>query len=119
MSAHTFFASVLCFGFDAVAGRLLSKDPESRFRLCGLYSPGLPDLQLFMFRYEKLMRKHLKKLQKHLTEQGILSTMYTPQWFITIYTSTFDFELVVRIWDVFLEEGLPTLFQVAIAIMCM
>jgi len=31
--------------------------------------------------------------------------MYTPQWFMTVFTYNMPFSIVLRIWDVFLEEG--------------
>lgn len=44
-------------------------------------------------------------------------TMYASQWFMTIFSYNFPFEVVVRIWDIFLYEGKKTLFQVALAVL--
>lgn len=43
--------------------------------------------------------------------------MYASEWFSTVYSYNFPFELTSRIWDVFLVEGLSYLLKIALAIL--
>lgn len=43
--------------------------------------------------------------------------MYSSQWFITVFAHSLPFELVVRVWDVFLSEGYKIIFRIGIALM--
>lgn len=42
---------------------------------------------------------------------------YATQWFLTLCSVSFSFEVVVRIWDSFIVEGIKIIYRVAIAIM--
>eukprot|EP00002_Diphylleia_rotans_P003793 TRINITY_DN12698_c0_g1_i1.p1 TRINITY_DN12698_c0_g1~~TRINITY_DN12698_c0_g1_i1.p1 ORF type:complete len:345 (-),score=81.62 TRINITY_DN12698_c0_g1_i1:262-1296(-) len=92
-------------------------DPRSMYNFRGLCLPGLPSVHKYMSIYNTLLEKHLPKVHKHMMNIQMDATMYCPQWFITAYTHDFPFDLVVRIWDIFLFEGNAILFQVAIALM--
>ena len=41
--------------------------------------------------------------------------MYATRWFMNIFVGDFPFETVVRIWDIFLEEGRIIVYKVALA----
>ena len=43
--------------------------------------------------------------------------MYASQWFITVFSYSFPFPLALRIWDVFLYEGVKIVFQVGLALL--
>lgn len=52
-----------------------------------------------------------------MVEAGFMPQMYASQWFLTCFTVSFEIEVVVRIWDVFLVEGRKTIFRVGLAIL--
>ena len=43
--------------------------------------------------------------------------MYASQWFITIFTVNFPFSVLVRIWDMFLLEGMKVVYRIGLAIL--
>jgi len=43
--------------------------------------------------------------------------MYATQWLLTQYTSSFNFDLVLRIWDAFLGEGWKIIYRVMLALL--
>ena len=43
--------------------------------------------------------------------------MYFTEWFVTLYTRSFPFDLVVRVFDVFFFEGWKIIFRVALALL--
>lgn len=83
----------------------------------GLYQVGLPLVQQYLFQLEKLVLDHLPKLGEHFSEQMINPSMYASQWFITVFSYSFPFPLALRIWDVFLYEGMKIVFQVGLALL--
>mmetsp|Transcript_33786 Transcript_33786/g.80799 ORF Transcript_33786/g.80799 Transcript_33786/m.80799 type:complete len:177 (+) Transcript_33786:1-531(+) len=43
--------------------------------------------------------------------------MFVTQWLLTVYTSTFPFDLVARVWDSFLVEGWKVVYRVMLALL--
>ncbi|KAL5725599.1 hypothetical protein ACHQM5_008728 [Ranunculus cassubicifolius] len=83
----------------------------------GLYLVGLPLVQQYLSQFEQLVREHLPKLGEHFIEEMINPSMYASQWFITVFSYSFPFNLALRIWDVFLHEGVKIVFQVGLALL--
>ena len=48
--------------------------------------------------------------------EGVNCQLYATQWFITLFSYNFPFEVVLRIWDVFMFEGPKIIFRVALAL---
>ncbi|XP_020083356.1 EVI5-like protein [Ananas comosus] len=83
----------------------------------GLYLVGLPLVQQYLFQFEQLVNEYMPKLGQHFSEEKINPSMYASQWFITVFSYSFLFPLVLRIWDVFLYEGMKVVFQVGLALL--
>jgi hypothetical protein len=43
--------------------------------------------------------------------------MYAAQWFITLFTVNFKYEILVRVFDFFLCEGIKVIYRLGLAIM--
>ncbi|KAF9663926.1 hypothetical protein SADUNF_Sadunf17G0102800 [Salix dunnii] len=82
----------------------------------GLYQVGLPLVQQYLFQFDCLMKEHMPKLGEHFTQEMINPSMYASQWFITVFLYSFPFHLALRIWDVFLYEGVKIVFKVGLAL---
>ena len=52
------------------------------------------------------MDDELPALGAHLRAQGVHPSMYCSHWFITVFAYTLPFEHLLRVWDIFLFEGL-------------
>ncbi|KMZ64904.1 hypothetical protein ZOSMA_345G00210 [Zostera marina] len=83
----------------------------------GLYQVGLPLVQQYLFQFEHLVKEYMPQLGEHFSEEMINPSMYGSQWFITVFSYSFPFPLVLRIWDIFLYEGIKIVFQVGLALM--
>ncbi|XP_010485491.1 PREDICTED: ecotropic viral integration site 5 protein homolog [Camelina sativa] len=83
----------------------------------GLYHAGLPLVQQYLFQLESLVKELIPKLGEHFTEEMINPSMYASQWFITVFSYSFPFPLALRIWDVFLSEGVKIVFKVGLALL--
>lgn len=83
----------------------------------GMYLVGLPLVQQYLFQFDRLVKEHLPKLGEHFAQEMINPSMYASQWFITVFSYSFPFHLALRIWDVFLFEGVKVVFKVGLALL--
>jgi hypothetical protein len=63
-------------------------------------------VQQYLFQFERLVQELFPRLGAHFEEECINPSMYASQWFITVFSYSFPFSLALRIWDVFLSEGM-------------
>jgi hypothetical protein len=67
---------------------------------------------------ERLLRERQQQTAEHLFDElGVIPSSFAPQWIMTIFTSSFPLNTALRVWDVFLNEGWPFMFQVMMAMM--
>ena len=90
---------------------------EEPFHCRELFGEGMSGAHRVLYVAEKLIGQFLPKLSKHLEKEGIHITMFATQWLLTLYTSSFPFELVTRVWDCFLAEGWKIVYRVMLAIL--
>lgn len=83
----------------------------------GLFAEGMRATHKVLYVADKLIRQFLPRLAKHLDHETIHVTMYATQWLLTVYTSSFPFELVTRVWDCFLFEGWKIVYRVMLALL--
>ncbi|KAF9437237.1 GTPase-activating protein [Entomortierella beljakovae] len=117
-----------CQGLSFVVGPLLLNMPEeeafcmlvrmmNNYAMRGNYTPDMSTLQLRLFQFEQLLEETLPLISKHLRNQGIRSTMYASQWFMTLFAYKFPLELVFRVVDIILVEGIESILRFAIALL--
>lgn len=117
-----------CQGLSFIAASLLLHMPEEDsfcvlvslmydYRLRDLYKQGFESLYLRLFQLDRLIREHLPKLHEHFERCGVETHMYASQWFLTLFTARFPLCFVFHVLDVFLLDGIPLLFQVAITLL--
>lgn len=70
-----------------------------------------------LFIVDKLIKKYIPKLSKYFQRENIEVSMFATQWIMTVFSSTFPFELVARVWDIFLVEGWKVVYRVIIALL--
>nr|CAD7410066.1 unnamed protein product [Timema cristinae] len=63
------------------------------------------------------LAEQLPQLWQHFSDKGVESHMFASQWFLTLFTARFPLYFVFHILDVFLLQGVDTLFQVALALL--
>ena len=82
-----------------------------------MFGEGMQETHQVLYIAEKLLHQFLPKLARHLDKENVHVTMYATQWLLTLYTSSFKFDLVTRVWDVFLAEGWKVVYRVMLALM--
>eukprot|EP01122_Echinamoeba_exundans_P009352 TRINITY_DN3284_c0_g1_i1.p1 TRINITY_DN3284_c0_g1~~TRINITY_DN3284_c0_g1_i1.p1 ORF type:complete len:486 (+),score=65.15 TRINITY_DN3284_c0_g1_i1:45-1502(+) len=87
------------------------------YKIGDLFIPGLPLLQNLVYKLDRLTQILIPDLFLHLKQENVSPLMYASEWFSTIYSYNFPFELTCRIWDIFLVEGLNYLLKIGLAIL--
>ncbi|GAX18079.1 hypothetical protein FisN_25Hh054 [Fistulifera solaris] len=119
-----------CQGMNFIAGMFLTivTEEEAFWMLVaimsdqpcymrGLFGEGMRETHKVLYVAEQLVHQFLPRLAKHFDKENIHVTMYATQWLLTQYTSSFRFDLVLRVWDCFLQEGWKITYRVMLAIL--
>lgn len=81
------------------------------------YLPEMPGLHLRIYQFDRLIEDALPELYLHLKKQNIKSSMYALQWFLTLFAYKFPLDMVLRIYDVVIAEGLESILKFALNLM--
>jgi hypothetical protein len=64
-----------------------------------------------------VLQEKLPDLFEHFVDLGLEAHMYASQWFLTLFTAKFPLYMVFHILDLFMSEGMDTIFRVALALL--
>lgn len=99
---------------------LASLADDTKYQLENLWRPSMPAIQLRFYQMERMVKLTLPKLAAHFDNHEIISaSMYqASQWFITIFLATnMKFPVLLRLWDIYLNEGLKTVYRMGVGIL--
>mmetsp|Transcript_20211 Transcript_20211/g.45813 ORF Transcript_20211/g.45813 Transcript_20211/m.45813 type:complete len:157 (+) Transcript_20211:2172-2642(+) len=82
-----------------------------------LYNKEMSGLMQVFFVADHLLKRYVPKVHKHFEKEHVHISMFAPQWLGTVYTNSFPFDLVTRVWDIFLVEGWKIVYRVMLAIL--
>lgn len=82
-----------------------------------LYLPEMPGLHLKLYQFDRLLEDHLPELYVHLQKEGVRSSMYATQWFLTLFGYKFPLEMVLRVYDIVIAEGMESILRFALNLM--
>lgn len=120
LAAYSMYNSELgyCQGMSQIAALLLMFLNEEEafwalsvlmtnklYAMHGMFIHGFPKLMRFQRHHDKILKKYMPKLKKHLDKNGVDSGIYTLKWFFQCFLDRVPFTLALRFWDVFLLEG--------------
>jgi len=119
-----------CQGQSFLIAALLIQMPEEqsfgvfvqimhRYGLRDMFRENFEQLQLRFYQLERLVETRIPDLHAHFQEIGLETHMYASQWFLTLFSAKFPLHLVFRVLDVFLLQGVDTIFQVSLALLMM
>jgi hypothetical protein len=78
----------------------------SKYGLRELFIDEMPGLHLHLYQFERLLEEFEPALYCHLHRRGVNPNLYATQWFLTLFAYRFPLQLVLRIYDLILSEGL-------------
>ncbi|TCD71202.1 GTPase-activating protein [Steccherinum ochraceum] len=117
-----------CQGLPFVVAILLLNMPDEEafcllvrmmhsYDIRGHFLPEMPKLTLRLFQFDRLVEEILPVLHVHFIRQGIKSTMYCSQWFLTMFSYRFPMDIVFRIFDNCLASGIEAMFAFSIILL--
>ncbi|KAF9820252.1 hypothetical protein IEO21_01466 [Rhodonia placenta] len=117
-----------CQGLPFVAAVLLLHMPDEEafcllvrlmysYDLRGHFLPEMPKLQLRILQFERLIEELAPVIHVHFLRQGIKSSMYCSQWFLTMFSYRFPMDVVFRIFDNCLASGIEALFSFSLVLL--
>jgi len=77
----------------------------NKYAMHGFFIQGFPRLLRFQAHHDRILKKYLPKLKKHLDKNGIDTGIYTLKWFFQCFLDRIPFSLTLRIWDLYILEG--------------
>lgn len=84
--------------------------------LPGYYSPGLEAVQVDGDVLYGLLKKTNHPIYKHFKKHRVEPILYMTEWFMCAYSRTLPWACVLRVWDMFLCEGVKVLFRVGLVL---
>jgi hypothetical protein len=66
----------------------------------------MPGLHLHLYQFERLLEDFEPALYCHLRRREVKPQLYATQWFLTLFAYRFPLQLVLRIYDLILSDGL-------------
>lgn len=88
--------------------------------LPGYYSPGLEAIQLDGEILFALLRRVSPIAYRHLEKHKIDPILYMTEWFMCAFSRTLPWASVLRVWDMFLCDGVKIIFRVGLVLLkCM
>jgi hypothetical protein len=72
---------------------------------------------MHLYQFERVLEDLEPALYCHLRRRGISPHFYATQWFLTLFAYRFPLQLVLRIYDLILSEGLSAILKFGIVLM--
>jgi hypothetical protein len=89
----------------------------NHYKLRDLFIQDMPGLHMHLYQFERLLEDFEPALYCHLHRRGISPHLYATQWFLTLFAYRFPLQLVLRIYDLILSEGLSAIIKFGIVLM--
>ncbi|KAJ7579221.1 rab-GTPase-TBC domain-containing protein [Mycena floridula] len=117
-----------CQGLPFVVAILLLNMPDEEafsllvrlmhvYDLRGHFLPEMPKLQLRLYQFDRLLEELLPVLHIHFLRQGVKSSMFCSQWFLTMFSYRFPLEIVFRIYDNCFASGIEAIFGFSVMLL--
>ncbi|XP_044724416.1 rab-GTPase-TBC domain-containing protein [Hirsutella rhossiliensis] len=89
----------------------------NHYHLRDLFVQDMPGLHMHLYQFERLLEDIEPALYCHLHRRGISPHLYATQWFLTLFAYRFPLQLVLRIYDLILSEGLSAVLRFGLVLM--
>ncbi|KKF97543.1 GTPase-activating protein GYP5 [Ceratocystis platani] len=89
----------------------------NHYQLRDLFIQDMPGLHMRLYQFERLLEDFEPALYCHLHRRGISPHLYATQWFLTLFAYRFPLQLVLRIYDLILSEGLSAILRFGLVLM--
>ncbi len=80
----------------------------NQYHLRDMFIQDMPGLHLHLYQFERLLEDLEPALYCHLHRRGVTPQLYATQWFLTLFAYRLPLQLVLRVYDLILSDGLET-----------
>ncbi|KAI9741168.1 MAG: GTPase-activating protein [Cirrosporium novae-zelandiae] len=113
-----FLAMPLLFNMPEEEAFCLLVRLMNQYHLRDMFIQDMPGLHLHLYQFERLLEDLEPALYCHLHRRGVNPQLYATQWFLTLFAYRFPLQLVLRVYDLILSEGLEgAILKFAIVLM--
>lgn len=89
----------------------------NQYHLRDLFIQDMPGLHMLLYQFERILEDLEPALYCHLHRRQVTPHLYATQWFLTLFAYRFPLQLVLRIYDLILSEGLEAIIKFGIVLM--
>lgn len=101
-----FLAMPLLFNMPEEEAFCLLVRMMNHYNLRDMFIQDMSGLHLHLYQFERLLEDFEPALYCHLHRRGVHPQLYATQWFLTLFAYRFPLQLVLRVYDLVLSEGL-------------
>ncbi|CZT43951.1 probable GTPase-activating protein GYP5 [Rhynchosporium secalis] len=112
-----FLAMPLLFNMPEEEAFCLLVRLMNQYHLRDLFKADMPGLHMHLYQFERLLEDFEPALYCHLHRRQVTPHLYATQWFLTLFAYRFPLQLVLRIYDLILSEGLEAIIKFGIVLM--
>lgn len=112
-----FIAMPLLFNMSEEEAFTLLVRLMSKYDLRSMFTPDMTGLHLRLYQFERLLEEYEPAVYCHLRRRNVGPQLYATQWFLTLFAYRFPLQLVLRIYDLILSEGLAAILKVGVCLM--
>ena len=110
-----FIVAVFLTYMDEESSFFMLHSLMKKYDMEGFYLPGFPILKKTFYILLNLEKKFIPKIYELFKKEGMIPSMYASEWFICLFSRNLEFNILVRIFDVFLLEGYKVIYRFALA----
>ncbi|KAL8272636.1 hypothetical protein Esti_003424 [Eimeria stiedai] len=111
-----FIAAALLLYMDEYSAFVCFANLMLRRSLHAFYTFDMPAVEVYFRSFDALLEERHPLLLQHLQDLGIQTDVFLVDWMYTIFTRCLPFELLGRVWDLFIIKGDVVLLQTSLAI---
>ena len=110
-----FIVAVFLTYMDEESSFFMLHSLMKKYKLEGFYLPSFPELKKTFYILLNLEKKYIPKIYEIFKKEGMIPSMYASEWIICLFSRNLSFDVLVRIFDVFLLEGYKVIYRFALA----
>lgn len=82
-----------------------------------MFIQDMPGLHKHLYQFERLLEDFEPAVYCHLNRKGVNANLYATQWFLTLFAYRFPLDMVLRVYDLVLSEGLGAILKFGLVLM--
>ena len=118
-----------CQGMNFIAGALINFiDNEEKcfwiflsfidnIEMNLLYLKNMPDYQIRVHQLKSLIKEYFPELANHFKKNQINPDIFFSKWILTIFSNYLPFEVLYKVWDVFIFDKWKAIFKFSLLIL--